>query len=194
MFWTSVLISLAEFVLSFLLAVFIVYWSYKSFDRFNTEFDAQQEIYKGNTAVAILMSALMYGTALIMREAIYPVIGTITVGLTSHEGHSYGLLAAYVAGHLLLGFLLAVGTVQLALKAFARLNREIEEELEIAKGNNAVAILMGAVVIVISLFMQQGVGALTKSMIPQPKLGGLRMLPMDEEPESAITPSPAPTE
>ena len=105
MFWKHLIISLIEFALSFSIAIFIVYWSYKSFIRVNTAFDAQKEIYKGNVAVSILLASLMYATALIMRESIYPVISIVTVGLTGGEGgHGFLLLTAYAVGHLLLGF------------------------------------------------------------------------------------------
>lgn len=183
MFWTRVIISLVEFLLSFFLAVFIVYWSYRSFQKFNHDYDAQKEIYKGNVAVATLMAALMYSAALIMRESIYPVIGTVTIGLTSggESGYGLGTLAGYVAGHLCLGFLLAVGCVQVAVKLFERLTHDVHENLEIAKGNTAIAIVMAAVVIVVSTFMQHGVGAVTKSLIPQPKLGSMRMMDAELE-------------
>jgi len=176
MFWTRLLISLAEFGLSILLSVFVVYWSYKSFIRMNTAFDAEAEIRKGNVAVAVLMASLMYGAALIMRESIYPVTSIITVGLTGGGGHGFFTLAAYAFGHLILGFLLSIGCVQIALKFFGMLTRDLDEEGEIARGNTAVAVIMGSVVIIIALFMQQGVSSLTKSLIPQPKLGTLRMM------------------
>jgi len=177
MFLTRLTISLVEFALTLLLAVFIVYWSYRSFVRFNRGYDAEKEIYKGNTAVAILMASLMYGAAIIMRESIYPVISIVTVGFTDQGegGRSLLTLGAYAVGHLVLGFLLSVGCVQLSLKFFELLNRGLDEGREIARGNVAVSVIMAAVVIIMATFMQQGVGALGKSLIPQPTLGQLRM-------------------
>jgi len=178
MFFTRLVISLVEFGLSLFLSVFIVFWSYKSFVRFNTSYDAEAEIYKGNTAVAVLMAALMYAAALIMKESIYPVVSIVTVGLTDHGQGGRGILTlgACAVGHLILGFLLSVGCVELSLKFFELLSREIDEEREIARGNVAVSVIMAAVVVIIAMFMQQGVGALGKSLIPQPTLGALRML------------------
>lgn len=177
MFWTRIILSLAEFGLTFFLAVFVVYWSYKSFDKINTRFDAQREIYDGNVAVAVLMAAMMYATALIMRNSIYPVISILTLAITSGgEGRSFFSLGCYAAGHLVFGFLLAVGCVQFAMKFFSRLNRDVDEVTQIKKGNTAVAVIMGAVIIIVSLFMEQGVSSLTKSLIPQPQLGELRVM------------------
>lgn len=178
MFWTRLIISLVEFLLSALLAVFITFWSYKSFDKFNHAYEAQKEIYKGNVAVAVLMAALMYGAALIMRESIYPVVSIVTVWFTSDADAGHGLftLICYALGHLVFGFLLSVGCVHMAMRLFGWLNRGIDEDEEIKNGNLSVAVIMSAVILIVSLFMQQGVGALTKSLIPQPKLGGLRMM------------------
>ncbi len=181
MSWTQqVIVSAAEFLISFGIAVLITYSTYRSFDKINVSFDAQAEIYKGNTAVALLMGSMMYGSALVMRESIYPIMGVITVDITS-SGYSKLALAAHALGHLLLGFLLAVGCVQFALSCFNRLNRELDEVQQIRKGNVAVSVIVCSVVLVISLYMQQGVGALTKSLVPQPELGGMRV--MDDEPE-----------
>ncbi|OGR57848.1 MAG: hypothetical protein A2X36_01680 [Elusimicrobia bacterium GWA2_69_24] len=176
MFWVRLLISLVEFSLSIVLSVLVVYSSYKGFVRLNTAFDAEVEIRKGNVAVAVLMASLMYGAALIMRESIYPVTSIVTVGFMGGGGHGFPALAAYAFGHLILGFILSVGCVQIALRFFNILSGSIDEEEEIGRANVAVAVLMGAVILVVSLFMQQGVSSLTKSLIPQPKLGTLRMM------------------
>ena len=178
MFWTRLIISVAEFCLSLVLSIVVVFWSYKSFVRVNTAYDAEEEIRKGNLAVAVLMASLTFAAALVMRETIYPVVSILTVGLTGSEDASHGFfsLLAYAAGHLVFGFLLSVGTVQIALKMFERLTFSIDEDSEIGRGNTAVAVIMGSVVLIVAMFMQQGVGAVSKSLIPQPKLGTLRMM------------------
>lgn len=178
MFWTRLFVSLAEFALSLGLSIFVVFWSYKSFVRANDAYNAEDEIRKGNTAVAILIAALTFSAALVMRETVYPVVSILSLGLSGSGGEEHGILTllAYAAGHLVLGFLLSVGTVQVALKTFSRINREIDEDAEIGRGNTSVAVIMATVVIVVAMFMQQGVGSVTKSLIPQPKLGGLRLV------------------
>ena len=178
MFWTRIIISLAEFALSLVLSIFVVFWSYKSFVRLHLDFDAEAEIMKGNTAVAILLASLTFAAAMVMRETVYPVVSILTVGMTGSEEASHGFfsLLAYAAGHLVFGFLLSIGTVQIALRTFQHLNRKIDESAEIARGNTAVAVIMGTVVLIVAMFMQQGVGSVSKSLIPQPKLGTLRMV------------------
>ena len=137
MFWTRLVVSLAEFILSLGLSIFVVFWSYKSFIHANDTYDGEAEIRKGNTAVAILIAALTFSAALVMRETIYPVVSILSLGLSGAGGEEHGLLTlmAYAAGHLVLGFLLSVGTVQVALKTFTRINRELDEDAEIGRAS-----------------------------------------------------------
>jgi len=173
MFWTRLVVSLTELVLSVLLAVFVVFWSYESFVRMTADYDAEEELRKSNTAVAILLTSLMVATSLLMQQSVYPVIGTLTVYLTnrSDSGISFWRLLAFSLGHLVLGFLLAAGSVELALRLFERLASGIEEDAEIRRGNVAVAVVMAGVILVTAFYLQGGVSALTKSLIPQPSLG-----------------------
>ncbi len=178
MFLTRLILSLAEFGLSILLSILVIFSSYKGFLWMSPQMDAEAEIHKGNAAVAIMLASLMAGSALIMRQSIYPVVSILMVGLTGESGGAWGALrlAGYAAGHLAFGFLLSVACVQLSLKSFEKLTGDLDEEEAIRKGNVAVAVLLAAVVLILSTYMEQGVSALTKSLIPQPKLGGLRIM------------------
>ncbi|HVE13870.1 MAG TPA: DUF350 domain-containing protein [Elusimicrobiota bacterium] len=172
MFWTRIILSLAEFGLSIVLSVFVIFWSYKSFVRATTEYDAEEEIRKGNVAVAVLLSSLMAGSAVIFQQTVYPVIGILTLGLTA-SGNGLGVLLGYAAGQLILGFVLSVACVEAGLRLFELLTRGLEDDNHIQKGNVAVAVIMAAVVLILSMFMQEGVSSLNKTLIPQPKLGSL---------------------
>ncbi len=178
MFITRLILSLAEFGLSIFLSLLVIFSSYKGFLWMSPQMDAEAEVHKGNVAVAIMLASLMAGSALIMRQSIYPVVSILMVGLTGESGGAWGALrlAGYAAGHLAFGFLLSVACVQISLKAFEKLTGDLDEEEAIRKGNVAVAVLLAAVVLILSTYMEQGVSALTKSLIPQPKLGGLRIM------------------
>lgn len=176
MFQTRLLASLCEFALTLVLAVFVVFWSYRSFARVTRAYDVVEQLQRRNTAVAVLLTALMVATSLMMRQSVYPVIGTITIYLTGAGGLGLARTLGYCAGHLLLGFLLSVGVVELSLLLFSRLAREIDGEREIGRGNLAVAVVMAGVIFVVAFYMQQGVGGLSKTLIPQPALGRIEML------------------
>ena len=177
MFWTRLIVSLVEFVLSVVLSLFVIFWSYTSFKGM-MDYDVEAELKNRNVAVAILLTALMVSTSLMMHETVYPVTSIVTIYLTSPSESGIGFLRllAYCVGHLLLGFLLSLATIELALRLFEKLTTGFNEEDEVRKGNAAVAIVMAGVVIVTALYLQQGLGGLTKTLIPQPSLGSIRVL------------------
>ena len=67
---------------------------------------------------------------------------------------------------LTLGLLLAMGSVYLGIKMFDKLTDGIDEMKELQKGNVAVAILLGAIIISIASVVEGGVYGLTQSIIP----------------------------
>jgi len=178
MFWTRLIVGFTEFILSIFLSVFIVFWSYKSFVKVTTDFDVEAEIKKGNNAVAILLTSLMVASSLIMQKSLYPVTSSITVYLTSPAGEAVSFLAlvGYCLGHLVFGFLITVGSVEMSLRVFEKLSTDLDEDKEIKRGNTAVAIVMAGVVLVTSFYLQEGVSSLTKSLIPRPALGQMQVL------------------
>jgi uncharacterized membrane protein YjfL (UPF0719 family) len=67
---------------------------------------------------------------------------------------------------LTLGLLLAMGSVYLGIKMFDKLTEGIDEMKELQKGNVAVAILLGAIILSIANVVEGGVYGLTQSIIP----------------------------
>ena len=67
---------------------------------------------------------------------------------------------------LTIGLLLAMGSVYLGIRMFDKLTEGIDEMKEIQKGNVAVAILLGAIILSIASVVEGGVYGLTQSIIP----------------------------
>jgi len=67
---------------------------------------------------------------------------------------------------LTVGLLLAIGSVYLGIWMFDKLTDGIDEMKEIKKGNVAVAILLGAIILSIASVVEGGVQGLTQSIIP----------------------------
>lgn len=181
MFWTRLIVSSVELVLSVLLAVFVVFWSYRSFARVTKAYSVDEELKKRNVAVAIVLTSLMIATSMLMHESVYPVTSIVTLYLTSRGDAAVGFwrILVYCAGHLVLGFLLSIGSVELALRLFEKLvsgTEGMDEDAELKKGNTAVAVVMAGVVLVTAFYLQQGISGLTKTLIPQPSLGQIRIL------------------
>ncbi|MBI4347682.1 MAG: DUF350 domain-containing protein [Elusimicrobia bacterium] len=179
MFTTRLIVSLTEFGLSIFLSIFMVFWSYKSFAQVQTAFDTEAELKKGNVAVAILLASLMVAASLIMKKSLYPVTSTVTVYLSApaESSVSFWRLLFYCLCHLVFGFVITVGSIELSLRIFEKLSTAYDEDQEIARGNVAMAVVMAGVILVTSSYLQEGVSSLTKSLIPRPALGQLRIGP-----------------
>ena len=67
---------------------------------------------------------------------------------------------------LVLGLILAMGSVYLGIRMFDKLTDGIDEMKELQKGNVAVAILLGAIIFSIANVVEGGVSGLTGSIVP----------------------------
>jgi len=67
---------------------------------------------------------------------------------------------------LAIGLLLAMGSVYLGIRMFDKLTEGIDEMKELQKGNVAVAILLGAIILSIASVVEGGVYGLAQSLIP----------------------------
>ena len=169
---TYVLLSCFEFAFTAALALLVVYVHYRSFVATNSDYDAVEELRKGNTAVAVLLSAMLWAGGSIVKEGIYPVVNLVRLQLTSPGlGVGSPIIVVIALLHVLLVFIVAVFTISLGLRFWGRLNRTLLWGDELKKGNLAAGIVLAGVVLVLGNFMSDGVSHLTKALIPQPSLG-----------------------
>ena len=75
-----------------------------------------------------------------------------------------GLAIAFL--QLVLGLVLAMGSVYLGLRMFDKLTEGTDELAELKKGNVAVAILLGAIIFSIANIIEGGVSSLTQTLVP----------------------------
>jgi len=171
MTWQPLQIGLMELVVSAVVGLAVVYGSYRLFGWLTPDLDEEGEIQGDNRAVAVAMGAQLVAVALIVREALYPITATIQDLAEAH----WSLVAAargigYAALYLAVVTAAALFAVGLTSRAFTRLTTGLRERQEIARGNVAAALLYGAVVIAIAIFVAEGAGSLTKALIPEPPL------------------------
>ena len=84
-----------------------------------------------------------------------------------------GSLLAVGIMQLLIGLMLALVAAYAGLKLFDWMTKGIEEVKELKKGNAAVGILMGAVILSFANIVQGGVAALSASIIPGMSTGAI---------------------
>jgi uncharacterized membrane protein YjfL (UPF0719 family) len=176
MFITRVFVSLFEFVFSAVISVLVVYVTYRVFILANTDFDGEEQIQKGNIAVAILTAAIMVSSSWIIQQGLDSCKSLFKMYMTTPVGEGAVNLALLGVTHLVMAFLLAVVTISGALRLFGRLGRRMHLGAELQKGNIAVGILLAGVVVVVSAYMTDGVSSLAKSLLPQPSIGHVSIM------------------
>lgn len=169
---TVILLALFEFLLTAALSVLVVFVNYRLLIVTNRDYDAEEEIRKDNKGVAMLLAGLVLSGGLIVKEGIYPVMNIVRLYFTTPDPEFSALqMVLLAAGHVLLVFVVATFTLSLSLRFWGKLTPTVRNGEELKRGNFSVGIVLTGVVLVVALFMSEGISRLTKSLIPQPSMG-----------------------
>jgi uncharacterized membrane protein YjfL (UPF0719 family) len=166
MLLTNVLVGLIQLIVSIIFAVLALYIGFAVLGKITKGMNEEKELAKGNAAVGIIVAAVFVAIALVVQSGVSGLtVGinkAISVGILSVDG----LLAIGVSFiQLILGIVLAVGAIYLALNILDKLTKGVEEFEEIKKGNVAVALEMGGVIIAVAVIIQSGVIGITAALI-----------------------------
>jgi hypothetical protein len=93
----------------------------------------------------------------------------------SEENESMLRILGLIVAHLSISMMLAVISISVTLRMFGRLERELRAGKELQKGNVAVGVLLSAVVVISSMYVREGVSALSKALTPQPSIGHIQI-------------------
>lgn len=175
--WSAVLIGVVELLLAFLLGLLTVWLAFRWFARLTRTLDEMQELKQNNVAIGILLASVVLATALIVRQSLYPSVSTWQTLL--HGGFNAGD-ALLALGITLFSFFfsafLALFSIWSAVRVFLWLTREIDEFLEISRNNTAVAVVLGALIVVMGLFLSHGVQSLLSAIIPMPSFERIQVM------------------
>jgi uncharacterized membrane protein YjfL (UPF0719 family) len=176
MFTTRVVVSLFDFILMVVMSAFVIALTYRIFVKANPDFHMGQEIKKGNAAVGILMAAILVGASYILMAGTESSIAMFRMHmLAPQENESLLRIFVLIAAHLTLSMTLAVLSISITLRMFGRLERELRAGKELQGGNVAVGIVLSAVVLISSMYVREGVAALSKALTPQPSIGRIEI-------------------
>lgn len=179
MFTTRVLVSFFEFLLAVVMSGFIIYLTYRVFITANPDFNMEEEIKKGNVAVGTLMGTIMFSASMILQKGLSSVVSMFRMHISAPGESTLGLgkLALISAAHLGLSLFLAVITISVTLRLFGRLVRSHYRPGEqLQKGNMAVGLILASVVLIASLYVGEGVSAISKALVPQPSIGQIEIM------------------
>ncbi|HUT38893.1 MAG TPA: DUF350 domain-containing protein [Methanoregula sp.] len=166
MLLANAIVGLIQLLISIIFSVVALYIGFTVLSKITKVIDGEKELAKGNVAVGIIVAAVFVAIALVVQSGVSGLsVGinkAVSVGILSIDG----LLAIGVAFiQLILGIILAVGAIYLALYILDKLTKGVEEFEEIKKGNAAVALMMGGVIIAVAVIIQSGVIGITAALI-----------------------------
>ncbi|MBI4368766.1 MAG: DUF350 domain-containing protein [Elusimicrobia bacterium] len=176
---TQIFYSMFQLFLSVIIAVFVIFISYRIFIRANTDFDEEEEIKKGNIAVAILLAVILISSAMITRKGLYPIFNMLRVYFTVPIGQNLTSwqIPFFALAYFAAIFGLSVTAISFSLRLYGRLTTKINEGKELLKGNIAAGIVLSAVVIIVAMYVGDGIAVFARALIPQFFIGRMQVLP-----------------
>lgn len=182
MFSTRFLISLFELILMIAASGILIVLIYRLFIRANPDFNMEEAIQRGNTAVGILMAAIMICAAQMLSRGLEASVGVFRLAMAApgNKFDQLGQAVLLIAGHMVLSLAIAVLTISVTLRLFGRLAKRINPQMQLGAlleaGNIAVGTLLAAVVFIATLYVGEGVSAVTKALVPQPNIGSISIM------------------
>ena len=166
MLLVNVVTGLVQLIIAIIFAVVALYIGFSTMDKITKNIDEEKELAKGNVAVGIIVASVFVAIALVVQSGVSGLsvgIGkAASVGFFSVDG-LLAIGAAFV--QLILGIVLAIAAIYLALNILDKLTKGVDEFEEIKKGNVAVALMMGGVIIAVAVIIQSGVLGITAALI-----------------------------
>jgi uncharacterized membrane protein YjfL (UPF0719 family) len=159
-------VGIVQLVVAIVFAVVALYIGFAVLGKITKDIDEEKELAKGNAAVGIVVAAVFVAIALVVESGVSGLSAGISkalaVGLFTPDGLITIGLSFF---QLLAGIVLAVGAIYLALNILDKLTKGVEEFEELKKGNVAVALEMGGVIIAVAWIIQSGVIGITAALV-----------------------------
>ena len=162
----NAVIGLVQLIIAIIFSVIALYIGFSMMGKITKNMDEEKELAKGNVAVGIIVASVFVAIALVVQSGVSGLsvgIGkAASVGFFSVDG-LLAIGAAFV--QLILGIVLAIAAIYLALNILNKLTKGVDEFEEIKKGNVAVALMMGGVIIAVAVIIQSGVLGITAALV-----------------------------
>lgn len=163
----EIIIILIQLILGILFAILSVYLSLRFFDRMTEGIDEIAELKKGNKAVAIILLALIVSIGTVVKEGIQNY-GVVFAGQQSLPFFILAFVMSIV--QLVVVLAIAVLAIFAAIRVLDSITKGIDELKEIKKGNVAVALMVGAVIFIVSSIVSGAINNIGSLSIFNPEL------------------------
>lgn len=162
-------LAVIQLALSIFIGVFFMWLTYKLFMRWMNKRYKPDGI---NSAVGTLLSAVLFSTGYILSGTLAPLLSTLRIISKNNPSTGEVLIGSlqYLSEFLVLGFLVAVLVNYVSIVLFNALTPEKDEMQEISENKIQFALILSAILIVMSLFAREAFTALIDSMVPLPEM------------------------
>ena len=150
----QLIVSVANIIVAVILGVMASYIGVWLFAKSTRHLDDWGEVRRGNTGMGIVMGAIIIGIAIILKPA-------IDLPLSVEVTRPFLVLLGQLVG-IVIGLILAVSAIVFSAGMFDRLVGDIDVLSELQRGNMAVAVIMAAVILAISLLISGAVASIIR--------------------------------
>jgi uncharacterized membrane protein YjfL (UPF0719 family) len=149
----QLLVSVANIIIAVVLGVLASYVGVWLFARSTRHLDDWGEVRRGNAGMGVVLGAIIVGIAIILKPA-------VDLPLTVNMANPGLVLLGEFVG-ILVGLVLALSAIVFSVGLFGQLVAgKIDELYELQHGNLAVAAIMAAVIIAVSLLISGAVASI----------------------------------
>ena len=134
------------------ISAYAVYAGMKLFDKLTPHIDEWKELKKGNVAVALVLSAVVFSIGLLMEKPFSLVISILAPGTTLLNFSISVLVALLIT---LVSLLLSTLLLFISVRLIDSLTTDINEMAELKKGNVAIALVLSFCIVAIA-FLTRG--------------------------------------
>lgn len=175
MSWQQIIFGLIEFLLSILISIILIFGSYRLFLVFTARLDEEKQLRSKNKSIGIILGSTILGEAIVVKQAIYPVMAVIQIYILGQDKNiaNFFAMIGLSIGYVVLAGFLALACILFSFWMFNRMTPRIDQFEEIKKDNLAVAIFMGFFILAICFLISSGVAGLTRALIPFPEVGSI---------------------
>lgn len=162
-----ILLALLQLTLSVLIGVLVLFTTYRILQRI---FARQYTIEPNNRAFAIFSGAILLSVGYIISAVIQPLLSTFRLLHQQSEKTMFllGEFALYLVFFILISAAIALLVNLIGTGLFTLFTKDVKEMEEISKDNISVAITVAVIIVVISLFVRDGVVFLLETLVPYP--------------------------
>lgn len=161
-------IIIIQFLLAFFIGILALIIIYKAVNYFMKK---QYSITENNNAFAVFQTGIILSGSLILSSIINPAVSAIRILNQGNEIAMNSILTTlgYVALFVVIGIICTLVVIAVGLFILFQLTHENEGE-EIKKNNIGVALVTGAIIVGLSIILDEYVGHLCEALIPYPQV------------------------